>query len=405
MDKQAREEMIREENEAVFTQLIAEIGWVFHHPILREWVKVAPSVNSVDKWISNQFKGYEHKLELVRAMRKAVRAWSMEKDKKNLLETPKNWRLADMFIFQTPSIFPRGAGEKEFLEFASGIKFLPDTEKAISCKDWPMLLKEFGHKWGNGLKTSADCSYGDANRFRRVKKIGEKFWKDGEAEAFVGNSKELTDFGYNLQFETKELDNGDSIAWVDILLKQFGIASQIIQVEPGPGEIYPRFYKTLFFCDRRYGDAINSIKIFWPIDCYQDSQSGRVIFSKSIKICEHVSAILKLEYEFENSFKLIAWPSYVSYDPCSHIKLQISHVEQGLLFQKSRPAPETKKIAEAIGILFEDFIKVWEFSIKQPNILLEAILGEPMMKSFYDNLLQIFTGSKIADDLSCKSKK
>lgn len=396
MEEEEREIMLKEEEDA-YNELLAEVRWVFYHPILCEWVKVAPSINSIEKWIMTQFSDFEDKTELVKAMRKAVKVWGMTKgdNRKNLLETPQSWRLSDIFVFQTPSYFLSGATGSERLKFASGIKFLPDfdNEKAISCYHWPMFLKEFGYQVGSDLKTSVDRFEGDVDQFRLVKKIGNSFWEDGKAEAFKGNPKELNSFGFKFSIRQTNYINQKKLVWTEILSMQFGIQTQIIMVAPQVGEIYPRFYKTVFFCDKRHGDLRHSIKVIWPVDCCRDDRRGWVGFSKSIKIGQQMRAVLNLDYKFNDSFKLVDSPEHVSYEPHSHVKLQISNIQQSLLFQEACPVPETKKISEAMGVLFEDFVKAWEFSIKKPNVLLGSILGESMVKTPPDSLLDIFTGS------------
>lgn len=406
-NEEERKAMETEEEKAVFTELIREIGWVFHHPILREWVKVAPSVNSIDNWISFQFDDYSHKLKLIKAMRKAVRAWKMVKGDthKELLRTPHNWRLSDMFIFD-PNIttFP-GEDKKDRLSFSLAVRFLPslNPQEGIGCSGWPMFLREFGYKASGNFKTSVD-RWGDASQFWLMGKIGNRFWEDGKAEVFKGNPKNLNSFAYELSINH---DSRVASVWADILLKQFGIKTQIIRVEPQDGEIYPRFYKTVYLCDHRHGEVIHSVKVVWPIDCYGENQKGRVVFSKSIGVAhQEMRAILEIEYEFDNiQFKLVAIPESIVYKSHSYIKLETSG-HQSILFKEESPVPETKKVTEAMGILFEDFVAAWEFSIKnRGRISLESILGESILTSPPDSLIQIFTGSRIADDLSGKYRE
>ena len=68
-------EMKEFEKNAVFWELANDpnVRWAFLHPILREWITEAPSVNSIDQWIRQQFHNYEYQIDLLKAMRKAVK--------------------------------------------------------------------------------------------------------------------------------------------------------------------------------------------------------------------------------------------------------------------------------------------------------------------------------------------
>lgn len=394
MEKEERILMLEEERETVFVELITEIGWVFHHPILREWIKVAPSINSIDSWIMTQFQKFEHKIELVKTMRKAVKTWKMTDSdtRKNLLKTPKKWRLSDIFIFSpNQTSFRAENNNKSNLVFADAIKFLPEPQKAILCDSWPLFLREFGYNFNSRglLRTSLDSLSNEANQFWSVEKMGERFWCDKTAEAFRGKLVNLIDLLYKIDFRQKDFNDDKKVAWTDILLEKFGIGTQIIKVEPRDGEIYPRFYKTVFFRDKNYNQLI---RILWPIDCFHDDQKGWLGFSKSIKLNDQMKVVLNLAYNFDNDFKLIATPEHVLYDPHSHIQIQISGVQQSLLFQRSCPVPKREVVLEAVEILFENFVEAWEFSIQNRNVSLHSILGTSLLKSPPDSLLQFFTG-------------
>lgn len=199
----------------------------------------------------------------------------------------------------------------------------------------------------------------------------------------------MIDLLYKIDFRQKDFSGNKKIVWTDILLEKFGIDTQIIKIEPQDGETYPRFYKTVFFRDKNYNQLI---RILWPIDCFDDDQKGWLEFSKSIKLNNQMKVVLNLEYGFNNDFKLIATPEHVLYDPHSHIQIQISGVQQSLLFQRSCPVPKRETVLEAVEILFENFIEAWEFSIQNRNVSLHSILGTSLLKSPPDSLLQFFTG-------------
>jgi hypothetical protein len=170
-------EDLEEEEKASYNELVAETEWVFKHPILREWVKVAPSINSIDKWIFYQFNDFEYKLDLIKIMRKAVKVWqkTVGQDKKNLLETPKDWRLSDIFIFSpNQTSFRAEEDNKSNLRFAQAIKFLPEPQKAILCDSWPLFLREFGYDFNSRglLRTSLDSLPNEANQFWSIEKMG-----------------------------------------------------------------------------------------------------------------------------------------------------------------------------------------------------------------------------------------
>jgi hypothetical protein len=388
---------LEEEEKASYNELVTQTEWVFKHPILREWVKVAPSINSIDKWIFCQFSDFEHKLDLIKIMRRAVKVWQKTKgeNRKNLLETPQNWRLSDIFVFSSDETSLKAEERsKSNLHFAWSMKFLPDSAKAIRCNKWPLFLREFGYKFSphGTLRTSVDSLPIDANQFWKIKKIDEEFWENKTAESFKGNPSDLIDLVYQIKFHQKALGDRKKIVWADILLEKFGITTQIVQVEPQDGKSYPRFYKTVFFRDKLYDSPNHSIKIWWPIDCFHSNKKGWLQFSKSVKLREQMKTILNLDYSFNDSFKLIPDPEHILYNPHSHIQMQISGTQQSLLFQKNYPVPKKEDFLEAMEILFENFVEAWEFSIREPNVSLHSILGESILKDSPDSLLQLFTG-------------
>lgn len=396
-ESELRVEMEKQEKEILLPELIIDATWALRHPILREWVKEAPSVNSIDKFISSQFRDFEHKIELIKLMRKAVAAWKMiaKENRQDYLQTPKGWRLADMFIFDLPTNLP-GRFKESRLNFATGIKFLPNSLNAVDCSTWPLLLREFcSDKDSDVVTTSVDRSNLDhMSDFFAPKELGEEFWQGNEAEAYKGNPQDLSEAGYDLSFTEQETGNGRPIACVNILFRYFGLCTRIVRIKPEKEGQYSRFYKTVCIRDKNFGDLTQVIKILQPIDCVSSNERGRVVYSRRIKLHQHLRMNLQAEYGFDGDFKLLVSPEHTVYNPQSFISLESVNTQQSLLFQKSQPAPAPEKVKEAMDNLYQHFIYIWEHSIKERKVLLESILGQKMINDPPSSLLEFFNGER-----------
>ncbi|MFA6184315.1 MAG: hypothetical protein WC682_04405 [Parcubacteria group bacterium] len=398
MNEDDRKEMEEREKKMCLPELIIDATWAFRHPILREWVKEAPSVNSIDNFVSSQFRDFGHKIELIRLMRKAVKAWKMiaKENRSDYLQTPEGWRLSDMFIFGLPTDFP-GRFEKSRLDFATRIMFLPDFLRAVDCSTWPLFLREFcSEKDSDTATSSVDCWSGisSIDNFFAPKELGEKFWQGNEAEAYEGNIQELSELGYKLSFVEEKTGDGRPIACANILFRNFGICTRIVRIKPKKEGQYSRFYKTVCIRDKRYGDMTQVIKISQPIDCVRSNDEGRVVYSKRIALHRHLYMNLQIEYGFDKEFKLFIYPEHTSYDSCSFIRLEAANAQQSLLFQEGQLAPAPEEIMKAMVVLYPEFIKIWEHSIRNRKVSLESILGQEMIKNPPDSLLKFFSGEK-----------
>lgn len=397
MNDNDRKEMEREEGEMILSELISKVGWVFYHPILREWAKEAPSRTSIDKFICSQFKDFGYKIELVKVMRKAVRAWKMiaKENKQDYLKTPKGWRLADMFIFDLPTDLP-GRFENSRLNFATGIKFLPDPTKAVDCSTWPIFQREFSSGKGrDAVLTSVDCWGGSSvDNFFAPKELGEEFWQGNEAEAYKGNPQDLNEMGYQLSFDEERTGSGRPIACANILFRYFGICTRIVRVKPEKEGQYSRFYKTVCIRDKCYGDMTQVVKILQPVDCVSSNERGRVVYSKRIALHRHLYMNLQIEYGFDKNFKLFVYPEHTVYNPQSFISLESANTQQSVLFQEGQPAPALEEVTKAMAVLYPEFIKIWEHSIRNRKILLESILGREMIENPPSSLLEFFNGER-----------
>lgn len=396
MNDDDRKELEQQEKDMLLSELIPEVIWAFRHPILREWVQEAPSVNSIDNFISSQFRDFEHKMELVKLMRKAVKAWKMiaKENRPDYLKTPKEWRLSDMFIFGLATNLP-GRFEKSQLDFATGIMFLPDSSKAVDCSSWPLFLREFCSDKDGDMITSIDDHGTEKDvKFFVIKEFGGEFWKENEAQAYRGNPHDLSERGYKLSFVKQKTGDGRPVVCADISLKHFGICTRIIRIKPERDGQYSRFYKTVCIRDKCYGDVIQVIKIWQPVDCVRSYERGGVIFSKLIKLHDNLNMNLQMEYSFGKEFKLLTFPEDSIYDAQSFIRLDASGCQHSLLFQKNQPIPATEKVTEVMTLLYADFLCVWEYSIKDQKISLESILGQEMIKNPPISLLKFFDGEK-----------
>jgi len=395
MNENERKEMEKMERGICLPELIVDASWAFRHPILREWVKEAPSVNSINTFINYQFRDFEHKMDLIRLMRKAVKAWKMiaKENRQDYLQTPEGWRLSDMFIFDLPTDLP-GQFEKSKLDFATGIKFLPDPFKAVDCSTWPLFLREFcSDKNHDAMRTSVDCWRGmnNVDNFFAPKELREEFWRGNEAEAYKGNHQDLNEAGYVLYFAEEKTGDGRPIACVNVLFKHFGFCTRIVRIKPKKEGEYSRFYKTVCIRDKKFGDLTQVIKVLQPIDCVNSDERGRVVYSRRIKLHPDLHMNLQLEYSFGEEFKLFVYPEHLIYDPQGLISLEAS-TSQSVLFQRSKPAPESEKVTEAMASLYPYFLCIWEHSIKEQKISLESILGQSMIKNPPNSLLRFFNG-------------
>lgn len=391
-----RKELERRETEMLLPDLIPEVIWAFRHPILREWVQEAPSVNSIDNFISSQFRDFEHKMELIKLMRRAVKAWKMiaKENRLDYLKTPKEWRLSDMFNFGLLTDLP-GRFEKRRLFFATGIKFLPDSSKAVDCSTWPLFLREFCSDKNQNMITSVD-DYGTSKEinFFSIKELGEEFWKGNDAQAYKGNSQDLSERWYELSFVEQRTNDGHPNVCANILFEHFGICTRIIRIKPEKEGQYSRFYKIVCIRDKCYGDVVQVIKIWRPVDCVKSNEIGRVVFSKLIKLHDNLRVNLQMEYFFDKEFKLLIFPEHIIYEPQNIIRLEANNAQQLLLFQTHKPAPVLEKVTEAMVVLYPEFLQIWEHSVKSRNVSLESILGREMINNPPNSLLKFFSGEK-----------
>ena len=381
------------EEKLTLKELIKLYGWVLDHPILRPIVEIAPSPKSADNYIVEQFYEYLYKNELAQAVRNAVRIRDKSKSKgeqtwKELLKTPEGSKLSDIFLFDEKSEY-EGGYRKEQIYFSTGIKFLPNSKKAINCSIWPFILREF--KMGNQI--SVDNS-GIRTRFWNKPKLDEYYWSDNRKLAVK------LDKDYKFEVHSKEQDDFQKIAWYNIFVKGICITGRIVKVSPQKGETYPRFYKTVSFCDREYGLERHSIDIAYPIDSFNRKNEGIVVFRKDIglsgdKMCSSVNELigtLELEFKMSNDFTLQPkGESGRQSRPVNYIQIRSIHGQPSLLFQgKVKPPAKDKYVRDAISVLHTNFMSAWQHCIKERINLLQ-IAGIEIINNPPKTLLDLFT--------------
>jgi hypothetical protein len=403
MDEKGKKTETKEKFASRLVSLAMDVGWVFKHPILRELIFSAPSAKSVKDFVSEQFSTLKDKDELISVMLDAMKLWEHAKEgsgeiREELTKPSERSVLSDFFTFDgEPTDFPadyEGAGS---LEFATAINLLPKFNKIINCSNWPLLLREFGAstKDAGNARTSFGY-YGKINQFRSFEEVDGLFEKVSPRVYDRGVSRKLNDWGYKLSFKEKSLkrDLQLTVAFGQIIFETFGINSQIIKIGPQKGEPFPRIYKSVSVCEHLHEEAGSTIHILWPIDCSEGNQKGHLLFSRSIPLNRNgLEANLTFEFYFDEKFLLKPFPEYTTGKPTKYVSLQNRHGQQALLFQDSFPSPKTKKVQDVVGVLYEDFLKIWQYCIGQ-KISLESIIGEEMMRNPPSCLLDLFTGEK-----------
>src|SRR3989344_4491913 len=240
----------RREKETGLLSLISSYGWVLHHPILLSVVEDAPSPKSADNYIMTQFSGCNTgRNTLAQAVRNAVRI--KEKVEKGvwaeLLKKEKNARLSDLFCFDRGKPVDIEMGGQQ-ITFSTDIKF---SEKTIACSYWPLFLREFSRESDDYKETSVDCP-GDNFVFRDVDELGESFWNDRSFK------REVSSKNYKIETFNER--------------REFPLPKCAF---------YQRFYKIVSIYNKDcYGGLCESIDISYPIDSFNNSEEGLLIFSK-----------------------------------------------------------------------------------------------------------------------------
>ena len=385
----------RREKETGLLSLISSYGWVLHHPILLSVVEDAPSPKSADNYIMTQFSGCNTgRNTLAQAVRNAVRI--KEKVEKGvwaeLLKKEKNARLSDLFCFDRGKPVDIEMGGQQ-ITFSTDIKF---SEKTIACSYWPLFLREFSRESDDYKETSVDCP-GDNFVFRDVDELGESFWNDRSFKREVSSKNyKIETFNERREFPLPKC------AFYQIFIKdKFILKSQIVKVKPKKGETYHRFYKIVSIYNKDcYGGLCESIDISYPIDSFNNSEEGLLIFSKEWNPVDgrnngQLYVLLRLNFLFGKDFLLR--PKGNNFggenDFLNYISIRSKLCQENLLFQPMSPAPSCEVVGRAVSRLYEDFLCAWNFYTKN-KISLCGILDQGLLKNPPDNLLDFFTGKK-----------
>lgn len=384
----------KEEEMDFYTKVIAllrEFGWVLEHPILKELVMAAPSADSLIKHIENQFRDFRQETSLISAMSGAMRLWELIKEKDKLLKEDlakplRRSRLANIFTFGDITDLPSRHKNLGPIGSATDIKLLPNSQ-GIDCSNWPLLLRELCMGKNDDFITGVD-DYGKVQLFLKLEGTSERFLKIIRPDSYQDTIRP-NEAGYVFSTKTAKQRNYGESGYAQFLFENFGLNTRIAKVDPPKGEVFPRFFKCVSFCEFSSDYPLSVIDILWPIDGFK--QNGRLFFSKLTTLePTDLKIVLNMEFTFDDNFHLIPDSKWVLNTPYKYISVQSVYRKQDLA-DKSSDFPQNGELGKIVEVLFKDFIKILQYCGNE-TVSLESIIGEEMLRNPPNCLLDLFTG-------------